>query len=119
MRKLDFQSPIYNFHTDFKSEALYLLFFLFLCINQGLIDAHEQFKATLGEAEGEYQTIVGLVTEVQRLGQQFGITPPDNPYTTLHAQVSYYSFLCNIFSLVVVFFHPFLGKFREGKKIMF
>ncbi|GFN97108.1 alpha-actinin [Plakobranchus ocellatus] len=53
---------------------------------QGLIDAHEQFKATLGEAEGEYQTIVGLVTEVQRLGQQFGITPPDNPYTTLHAQ---------------------------------
>ena len=67
-----------------------LIFILFL-VNQGLIDAHEQFKATLGEAEGEYQTIVGLVTEVQRLGQQFGITPPDNPYTTLHAQVWFFS----------------------------
>ncbi|BFZ12083.1 hypothetical protein BsWGS_15122 [Bradybaena similaris] len=53
---------------------------------QGLADAHEQFKATLGEADKEYATIIGLVQEVQRLGQQFGITPPDNPYSTLHAQ---------------------------------
>lgn len=54
---------------------------------QGLIDAHEQFKATLGEADKEYTTIVSLSTEVVRLGQQYGLTPPDNPYTTLHAQV--------------------------------
>lgn len=54
---------------------------------QGLIDAHEQFKATLGEADKEYTTIVSLSQEVIRLGQQYGLTPPDNPYTTLHAQV--------------------------------
>lgn len=58
------------------------------CIVQGLIDAHNQFKATLGEADREYATIVGLAQEIQRLGQQFGITPPDNPYSTLHPQVS-------------------------------
>ena len=52
-----------------------------------MIDAHEQFKATLGEADKEYTTIVSLSQEVVRLGQQYGLTPPDNPYTTLHAQV--------------------------------
>jgi len=51
-----------------------------------LIDAHEQFRSTLGAAESEYSTIISLVTEVMRLGQQFGISPPDNPYTTLAAQ---------------------------------
>ena len=58
-----------------------------MCDVQGLIDAHEQFKATLGEADKEYTTIVSLSQEVVRLGQQYGLTPPDNPYTTLHAQV--------------------------------
>jgi len=53
---------------------------------KGLIDAHTHFKETLPAAEKEYQTIVSLVTEVVRLGQQFGITIPENPYTTLHAQ---------------------------------
>lgn len=66
---------------------------------QGLVDAHEQFKATLGEADKEFATIVGLVQEVQRLGQQFGITPPDNPYTTLHAQVGH------IYHLYILFSH--------------
>ncbi|RUS72991.1 hypothetical protein EGW08_019239 [Elysia chlorotica] len=87
---------------------------------QGLIDAHEQFKATLGEAEGEYQTIVGLVTEVQRLGQQFGITPPDNPYTTLHAQVTCYSLLVNL-PFLVVFIFPltsFYPHFSTVEKIV-
>ncbi|XP_046337544.1 alpha-actinin, sarcomeric-like isoform X4 [Haliotis rufescens] len=53
---------------------------------QGLIDAHEQFKATLGEADKEFQTIISLVQEVNRLAQQYNLTPPDNPYSTLHAQ---------------------------------
>ncbi|XP_076442303.1 alpha-actinin, sarcomeric-like isoform X2 [Babylonia areolata] len=53
---------------------------------QGLIEAHEQFKATLGEADKEYSTIVSLSQEVAQLGQQHGLVPPDNPYTTLHAQ---------------------------------
>ena len=60
---------------------------LCLVVFQGLIDAHEQFKATLGEADKEYSTIVSLSQEVGRLCQQHGITLPDNPYTTLHAKV--------------------------------
>ncbi|XP_064603072.1 alpha-actinin-like [Liolophura sinensis] len=53
---------------------------------QGLIDAHEQFKQTLGEADKEFNTIISLVQEVQRLSQQYGMAPPDNPYTTLSPQ---------------------------------
>ena len=56
--------------------------------SQGLIDAHEQFKQTLGEADKEFNAIIGLVQEVQRISQQYGITGgADNPYTTLSAQV--------------------------------
>ncbi len=55
---------------------------------QGLIDAHEQFKNTLGEADKEYQGIMGLINECQRIAQQYGIqTAEDNPYTTLSPQV--------------------------------
>lgn len=53
---------------------------------QGLIDAHEQFKMTLGEADKEYQAIISLSNEVQRLAQQYGITVIENPYTTLSPQ---------------------------------
>ena len=44
-------------------------------------------------ADKEYQTIVSLVQEVVRLGQQFGIAIPENPYTTLHAQVRFHNCL--------------------------
>lgn len=55
---------------------------------QGLIDAHNQFKATLGEADKENQAIMALVNEVQRIAQQFQIPGGlDNPYTALTAQV--------------------------------
>nr|XP_027212270.1 alpha-actinin, sarcomeric-like isoform X2 [Penaeus vannamei]XP_027212272.1 alpha-actinin, sarcomeric-like isoform X2 [Penaeus vannamei] len=55
---------------------------------QGLIDAHNQFKATLGEADKEYQAIMSLVTEVQHIAQQYQIPGGlDNPYTTLTSQV--------------------------------
>jgi actinin alpha len=54
---------------------------------QGLIDAHEQFKQTLGEADKEYQAIMSLASEVVRLAQQYGITGvTENPYTTLTPQ---------------------------------
>ncbi|XP_050407376.1 alpha-actinin, sarcomeric isoform X1 [Patella vulgata] len=53
---------------------------------QGLISAHDTFKSTLGEADKEYNTIITLVQDVARLAQQYNMTPPDNPYTTLHAQ---------------------------------
>jgi len=54
---------------------------------QGLLDAHEQFKATLGEADKEYQSITGLVRQVESIAKQHS-TPGgiDNPYTSLTAQ---------------------------------
>lgn len=53
---------------------------------QGLIDAHSHFKATLGEADKEYQSIVGLVREVETIVKQHQIPGGlENPYTTLTA----------------------------------
>lgn len=56
---------------------------------QGLIDAHSQFKATLGEADKEYNSIVGLVREVEATVQKYQVPGGlENPYTTLTANVS-------------------------------
>jgi len=54
---------------------------------QGLLDAHEQFKATLGEADKEYQSIIGLVLQVESIAKQHSIPGGiDNPYTSLTAK---------------------------------
>ena len=56
---------------------------------QGLIEAHEQFKATLGEADKEYSSVVNLVKEVEMLARQYQIPGGlENPYTSLTANVS-------------------------------
>jgi len=53
---------------------------------QGLLDAHEQFKATLGEADKEYQSIVGLVQQVEAIAREHSVPGGiDNPYTSLTA----------------------------------
>lgn len=58
---------------------------------QGLIDAHNQFKATLGEADKEYNSIVSLVNEVETTVQKHQIPGGlANPYTTLTASVIFY-----------------------------
>ena len=58
---------------------------------QGLLDAHEQFKATLGEADKEYQSIVGLVQQVESIAGQHSIPGGlDNPYTSLTAKVKHF-----------------------------
>lgn len=49
---------------------------------QGLIDAHEQFKSTLGEADREFQGIMSLSNEASHLATQYGLMN-ENPYTTL------------------------------------
>lgn len=55
---------------------------------QGLMDAHAAFKATLGEADKEYNSIVGLVREVESIVKQYQIPGGlENPYTTLTAMV--------------------------------
>jgi len=54
---------------------------------QGLLDAHEQFKATLGEADKEYQAIVGLVQQVESIAREHQVPGGlDNPYTSLTAK---------------------------------
>ncbi|CAB1343727.1 unnamed protein product [Coregonus sp. 'balchen'] len=51
---------------------------------QSLISAHEQFKATLPEADGERQAILGIHMEVQKISQSYGIKANlINPYSTI------------------------------------
>ncbi|XP_066508771.1 alpha-actinin-4 isoform X2 [Hoplias malabaricus] len=51
---------------------------------QGLIMAHEQFKATLPEANKEREAIQAIQAEVQKIAQYNGIKlAGNNPYTTI------------------------------------
>lgn len=51
---------------------------------QALIDAHEQFKQTLGEADKEHKAIIALSQEVQTIATQYQIPGGiENPYTTI------------------------------------
>ncbi|CAF0858942.1 unnamed protein product [Brachionus calyciflorus] len=50
---------------------------------QGLIGAHEQFKATLPEADKEFNSINALAQEAHHLCQQHGLQLGENPYTTI------------------------------------
>ena len=56
---------------------------------QGLIDAHAQFKATLGEADKEFQAIIALIHEVEGFAKQYNVPGANiNPYTNLTGSVS-------------------------------
>lgn len=51
---------------------------------QSLIAAHEQFKATLPEADAERQAILGIHNEVLKISQSYGIKASIiNPYSTI------------------------------------
>lgn len=51
---------------------------------QSLIAAHEQFKATMPEADTERQAILGIHNEVQKISQSYGIKANIiNPYCTI------------------------------------
>ncbi|KAJ6654199.1 hypothetical protein lerEdw1_007296 [Lerista edwardsae] len=51
---------------------------------QSLITAHEQFKATLPEADKERMAILGIHNEIQKIAQTYGIKLSGvNPYTNL------------------------------------
>jgi actinin alpha len=52
---------------------------------QGLINAHEHFKATLPEADKEFSAIYALDQEAAHLCQQHGLQFVENPYTTIQA----------------------------------
>lgn len=57
------------------------------CFPQSLLTAHEQFKATLPEADRERGAILGIQGEIQKICQTYGLRPKSgNPYITLSSQ---------------------------------
>ncbi|KAL7856574.1 hypothetical protein SRHO_G00154780 [Serrasalmus rhombeus] len=51
---------------------------------RNLISAHEQFRATLREADNERQAILSIYNEVQKITQSYGISPNlTNIYCTI------------------------------------
>merc|ERR1712212_748444 len=51
---------------------------------QGLIEAHAQFKATLGEADKEFTTIITLIHDCEQFAKQYNVPGATiNPYTNL------------------------------------
>ncbi|KAG8522640.1 Alpha-actinin-3 [Galemys pyrenaicus] len=60
---------------------------LLTCHPQSLLTAHEQFKATLPEADQERAAILGIQGEIQKICQTYGLQPsPTNPYIALSPQ---------------------------------
>lgn len=55
----------------------------------GLIEAHNQFKATLGDANNEFQTIIRLVEEARQICHENNLEITPNPYTNIESDVSY------------------------------
>ncbi|MGH0187032.1 UNVERIFIED_CONTAM: hypothetical protein FKN15_023396 [Acipenser sinensis] len=54
---------------------------------QGLLSAHEQFKATLSDADKERESIQGIQSEVQKIAEYNSIKlTGGNPYTTITPQ---------------------------------
>ncbi|TSN12204.1 Alpha-actinin-3 [Bagarius yarrelli] len=54
---------------------------------QSLITAHDQFKATLPEADKERMAIMGIMSEIMKIAQTYGIKLSGiNPYTNLSPQ---------------------------------
>ncbi|XP_049918857.1 alpha-actinin-1 isoform X3 [Epinephelus moara] len=54
---------------------------------QGLSTAHEQFKATLPEADKERQAILGIHNEIAKIVQTYHVNiAGTNPYTTINPQ---------------------------------
>lgn len=59
-----------------------------LCVApQGLSSAHEQFKATLPDADKERQAILGIHNEIAKIVQTYHVNMAGtNPYTTINPQ---------------------------------
>jgi actinin alpha len=52
---------------------------------QGLINAHEQFKFTLPDADKEFNAIISIVNETKTICEKNGLFLVENPYTTIQA----------------------------------
>ena len=66
---------------------------------QGLIDAHAQFKATLGEADKEFNAIIALIHECESFAKQYNVPGATiNPYTNLTGAQPFT--ICNILYMI-------------------
>lgn len=82
---LDGLEQLLPFLSPLGSEVCWLM--LSACCLQSLLTAHEQFKATLPEADRERGAILGIQGEIQKICQTYGLRPSSsNPYITLSAQ---------------------------------
>ena len=77
----------------------------------GLIAAHNQFKATLGEADAEYKNIIRLVNDARQTCQDNGLELTPNPYTNIQPDVSFNNFrLTMLYSVVLECWHGWSPK---------
>jgi len=52
----------------------------------GLMEAHQQFKATLDDANKEYESIIKIVEEIRNNCNENHLEVPTNPYTNISAE---------------------------------
>lgn len=71
-----------------RHQPLQSLFFSYIPTSvQGLTTAHEQFKATLPDADKERLAILGIHNEVSKIVQTYHVNMAGtNPYTTITPQ---------------------------------
>ncbi|CAF3992133.1 unnamed protein product [Rotaria magnacalcarata] len=76
-------SPYVNWLDGAREDLVDMFFIHTLDEIRGLIEAHHQFKATLGEADAEYKNIIRLVTEARQTCQENGLEFVSNPYSNI------------------------------------
>ncbi|GAU97298.1 hypothetical protein RvY_08619-2 [Ramazzottius varieornatus] len=80
-------SPFNNWLDGAREDLVDMFIVHTIEATQALLNDHEQFKATLVEADKEFRTLVGIFQEVQRFAQQHNIPGAmENPYTNMTAQ---------------------------------
>ena len=80
--------PFNNWLDGAREDLVDMLFVHTIQEIQGMITAHGQFKATLGEADKEFNAIIGFVEQVRQLAETHRVPGGlENPYTSLSANV--------------------------------
>jgi actinin alpha len=76
-------APYLNWLDGAREDLIDMFFIHTLDEIIGLIQAHNQFKATLGEADAEYKNIIRLVNDAKQTCLDNGLEITPNPYTNI------------------------------------
>ncbi|CAF1180208.1 unnamed protein product [Adineta ricciae] len=79
-------APYINWLDGAREDLVDMFFIHTLDEIRGLIEAHNQFKATLGEADVEYKNIIRLVNDAKQTCQDNGLEITPNPYTNIQPE---------------------------------